>query len=288
MIRSLTFLLLLAFLAQTAMAQLGPADDEGFGGEAADSGGMKISGGVALELSDNRLQLEVTDVEAIDDDGVTPIDPLNDSAANNGIDYFTRETFFGLRGSLEAKISKGIFLGGKIRLGALTLDLVNEIDPGSVFVNPNGDPRNETATSWSTIAFGLGLNGGYDADKIRIGIEWDLFYGSAEFEDSRFFDDRIEGDYSILTNRFSATVGYDFGFARPFAGAGLLIYSGSVDLEEPNDATPKTYKADFAAQDIFKLLLGVELMGGKHVWARASISILAETTFELAVGIRFP
>lgn len=277
----MTSIVLVALLAAVAEAQ--SEGDAGLGKDEV----FQLAGGAAFDLSDIRMRLEVADVEAVDDDGVTHIDPLSASAANNNIDYFTRETFFGLRGFLQVRLPSDITLGGYLRVGMLTLDLVNEIDPGSVFVGVNGDPRNETATSWGELAFGFGLEGDVEIQKVRLGARWDFLYGTATFKDTRFFDERIDGDYGRLSNRLTARAGYDLDFVTPYFLLGLVFFDGNADLEEANEATPKTFEIGFGAKDVFRLGLGAAFRGGEHVYARVDIAFLAETSLAFSLGLRF-
>jgi len=277
-ITPLVTLFLVCTLAMPALAQFG---DDGFGG-GSDGKKHEIRVGASLDLFSTNLKMEMTEVEGLDDDGVTLIDPLDEAAGNQDAEYFNDETFYGIRGFVDARLAMGVLLGAHVRVGLVHLAVTNELGPGSVFTN---NYRNATASSWGSIGFGAGLHLGYEVSKVRFLVAWEIFLTGGEFEASRFFDERVNGDLSLMANRIRGRVGYDLGFVFPFVQAGILIYDLSADLTEHDDTTPKTWDASFGAEDLFKLGLGAEFKGDKYVTARVWIDFLAETAMEVWVGL---
>ena len=156
-------------------------------------------------------------------------DPSNTDQANHNIDYKARHVFagFAMGIHIEPPALAGFELDADFLLGSMSTALSENIHNMSVHEpGPGNDEEHNTALDEADLAVGIQLRAWYRLQQVRqfrlwAAAEYQFISGWAHFNDERFFDDDIEGDYSFSRHRLTFFVGTRIGIIRPVLGVWL-------------------------------------------------------------------
>lgn len=220
-------------------------------------------------------------------------DPSSTDTANHRIDYSVRHVFLGVRGGVHFAPSsaRGLEVDVDALVGSLSTALSESIHSLSIHEPQASDQeKHNTSMDEGDLAYGFHLGAWYGLRQaldglLRIGVDYQFLTGEATFNDERFFGDLIDGDYSFRRHRLTLLCGTQVGSVRPYIGIGFLFYEANLDIEEADDANPRTWEADFEAEDTLFLRLGVEVAGDR-LSARADLHLRAEWGFGVMFALR--
>jgi hypothetical protein len=242
----------------------------------------KILRFVEVHFRDDRVRLYV--------DKIRGTSAPTTRAKANEIDFHSRHTAVGLGVRVEA----GPLLGLSVRAAALRSSLFDTLSGASDLLPSTVDSDvNETVQMNLGVEFGLGAELRFPVhDPVRLGLSYEVGYGTADVDDETFFQTVVEGQYRYFTHLFllfadlPVAVEKPFrGFIAPRLGMGAFVYRASADLTSPDDS--QDWDIDWIQDTGFLITLSLLLETDEGVFLFLRGEFVARAGFSAGMGIRF-